>query len=34
MFRDGVDGVISCGKVEFGDKIMCDVWVLVVELLR
>lgn len=34
MFRDGADGVISRGKVEFGDKIMCDVWVSVVESLR
>lgn len=34
MFRDGVDGVISRGKAEPGDKTMCDVWVPVVESLR
>lgn len=34
MFRDGVDGVISRGKAEHGDKTMCDVWVPVVESLR
>lgn len=33
MICEGVDGVVNCGKVESGDKIMCDVWLLVVDFL-
>lgn len=33
-FKNGVDGIVTRGKAEIGDKTMCDVWLPVIDTAK